>query len=333
MKIVIVFCAIYFHILSVFGQYWTQQNTNFIEDVVGVNQISIVDSNIVWVNGFNGSGSGAKIKVFSRTQDGGNTWSAGTYNGFGATVYPNILCAISYNNAFVIAIDTATDNASFWKTTDGGANWSLVTGVMNNAPSTFADGVQFWNANRGFCYGDPVNEEFDIYITNDGGLTWNDVPNGNIQDIIIADEYGYNGADCSTIVSGGIGFFITNKGRIYKTIDYGENWTVIETYPFVNIPTGGKIYASSVNYIIVANSSGTTYTWKYTTDGGTTWQILTPESGSFYQYDMCYVPESANMYISTSPYYSYSSGGQITQILCFKRLGKTIKCSVLLSTI
>jgi len=101
------------------AQTWTQQNTNMAGTVVGVDQISVVDSNIVWINGFNGSGTAQKIKVHSRTQNGGTTWEPGTYNGFGATVYPYVLTGVTYDKAFAIAMDTASSVASFWKTTNG----------------------------------------------------------------------------------------------------------------------------------------------------------------------------------------------------------------------
>ena len=326
--------ALFFASIGLNAQYWSQQNTNFSGTSIGVDQVSIVDSNIVWVNGFNGSGTGSRIKAFSKTQDGGNTWTTGTYTGFGATVYPYVLTAASYTTAFAVAMDTASSSASFWQTTDGGTTWTTVASALNGA-SSFADGVKFWNSTQGFCYGDPVSSEFEIYTTNDGGTTWTAVPGANIPDPSASDEYGYNGFDCAAIVPGGIGVFLTNKGRVFKTIDYGTTWTTT-TDPYTTAASG-KIYASSANYIILANwatSTSTSYTWKYTTDGGTTWQTFSP-SGTFYDYQMCYVPGSPNMFVSTSPYqgtsgvsYSFDGGLNWTDYLdtLLQPMGPNIQC-------
>jgi hypothetical protein len=290
-----------FFSLALNAQYWSQQNTNMAGTSTGVDQVSLVDSNIVWVNGFNGSGAGQFIQAHARTQDGGATWVAGSYTGFGALVQATVLTAVNYDTAFAIAYDTASSVASFWQTFDGGSTWTMVTGILNGG-STFADGVKFWNSTQGFCYGDPVSNEYDIYTTNDGGGTWNDVDGANIPDPFSASEYGYNGPDCATVLPGGIGFFFTNLGRVYKTVDYGATWTVTPASPFVQTGTYGsnKIYASSENYIICAVYT-TAWEWQYTTDGGTTWNAFAPIAGTFYQYGMCYVPGTLNMFVASSP--------------------------------
>lgn len=280
---------------------WTQQVTNMPGTSTGVDQVSAVDSNIVWINGFNGSGTTSRAKVCARTQDGGTNWVAGSYNGFGATVFPQVLCGVSYTKAFAVAMDTVSGGyASFWKTTDGGATWSLVTGVMNSGSTTFADGVHFWNSNKGFCYGDPVSGKFDIYYTTDGGTTWTPTLAANTA-VPQTGEYGYNGYECAAKMEGGKAAFITNMGRVYKTSDYGVNWTVTATAPFAAIGTG-KIYITGANKMIAAGmaSSATTYTWMQTSDGGATWSAYSP-SGNFYSYAMTYVPYSNNMLVSTSP--------------------------------
>lgn len=301
---------------SIKAQTWIQQNTNMAGTVVGVDQISVVDSNIVWINGFNGSGTSDKIKVHSRTQNGGTTWEPGTYNGFGATVFPYVLTGVTYNKAFAIAMDTVSSIASFWKTTNGGGNWSLVTNVMNNGSTTFANAVLFWDNLKGFCMGDPVAGKFDIYYTIDGGDTWTTTLAANVA-VPLSGEYGYNGSECATKFGGGYAAFITNKGRIYKTSNYGVNWTVTQVAPFTSATTG-KVYLIGPNKILVAaiETGSSTYVWKLSNDNGATWNAYSPV-GNFYTYALTYVPNTANMLVSTSPFstskgVSYSNDGGAT---------------------
>lgn len=319
MKRNLLFIALLFISFGVNAQYWSQQYTNMPGTSIGVDQMSIVDSSIVWINGMNGSGAGSSvICANSRTQDGGATWHAGTYSGFTSGVKPAVLCGVSYNKAFCVAYDSVAGVATFWGTTDG-VNWSKVTGVLNTGTTTFADGVKFWNNGKGICYGDPVNSHFDIYTTSDSGVTWTAVDTSLIPKSP-SGEYGYNGPSCTSIVPGGTAVFMTNKGRVLKTTDYGATWSLTPTAPF-SVSANGMIFASSANWIIFANyplSTSTVESWKYTTDGGTTWDTLSP-SGNFYQYQLCYVPGTPNMFVATSPFgattingVGYSSDGGLS---------------------
>lgn len=287
---------------SVNAQVWTQQNTAFTDltTAIGVDQVVVVDENVVWVKGFNGSGSGTDLKIFSRTNNGGSTWTAGHFTQLGATEMPYVLGASSYLNAYVIVMDTVSYATSMWATSDGGTTWVKKTAMFAGGTS-FADGVRFWDAQRGISYGDPVSGIFEIYTTTDGGLNW--TPNANAPAPNPANEYGFNGFECMALVPGGIGFIMTDHGRVLKTTDYGASWTTTATAPFTSSAyNGNKVYASSANYIICAvyTTSSNTWQWKYTSDGGQTWNTYAP-AAPFYSYAMCYVPGTTNMFVATSP--------------------------------
>lgn len=285
------------------AQTWTQQNTAFPGTSIGVDEISIVNASTVWVKGFNGSGTGPMIRAFSKTTNGGTTWTAGTI-GLTGTIMPYNFATSNGTRAFVIALDTVSSAASFWGTANGGTTWAPVTGILNST-SSFADGVEFWNTTQGFCYGDPIGTPatFEIYTTSDGGASW--TPAVTSVTPSPATEYGYNGAECSCVVPGtGVGFIFTDHGRVLRTTDYGVHWAVTPTAPFTSsVYNSNKIYASSANYIICATylTSTGVWTWKYTSDGGTTWNAFSP-TGNFYQYAMCYVPGTPNKFVATSPF-------------------------------
>ncbi len=303
-KKLLLFAVVVFVGKSLTAQVWTQQNTQFTDlaTYVGVDQISIVDENIVWINGFNGTSTGGRIKAYAHTNDGGTTWVPGHFTQFTATEFPNVIAASSYDYGYAVVMDTVSSATSFWSTADGGTTWVKKTAMFTGA-SSFVDGVRFWDSQKGFAYGDPNGGKFEIYLTSDGGLTW--TINSNAPAPSPANEYGFNGFECSATVAGGIGFIMTDHGRILKTTDYGTTWAPTPTAPFTSPATAfgsNKVYASSANYIICATyvTSTTTWTWKITTDGGTTWNAYT-HAGAFYDFAMCYAPGSPNTFISTSP--------------------------------
>ena len=298
------------------AQIWVQQNTNFTGTSIGVDEISVVDANIVWVKGFNGSGTGdSRRSIYSKTIDGGTTWTAGAI-GVTGTIMPSTFAASNAMKCFVAAIDTVSSVASFWGTYDGGATWATVGTILNSSTS-FADGVKFWDGNKGFCYGDPTGtpKQFECYYTTDGGTTW--TPAVTSVAPSPAAEYGYNGGDCSAIVRGtGIGFIITDHGRVLKTTDYGMNWALTAAPAFSSTAqlASVKIYASSANNIIAANlttSTSTAWTWVISSDGGASWTSYTP-SGKFYDYAMCHLPGTTNRYVSTSPSTTNGAGVSYT---------------------
>ena len=339
LKKLLFFAVVAFIGKSLSAQVWTQQNTQFTDLLanIGVDQISVVDINTVWVKGFNGSNSGAPIKSFSHTNDGGTTWSSGHFTQLTTNEWPCVLAASSYSNAYLAVYDSVTFATSFWSTSDGGTTWIKNVNMFNETTS-FVDGVRFWNSQQGYCYGDPVHGSYEIYLTDDGGTTW--TKNVNAPVPLPSNEYGLNGFDCSTTVPGGIAFIMTNCGRILKTTDYGATWAPTATAPFTSpsIAFGSnKVYASSENNIICAAyvTSTTIWTWKYTTDGGATWNAYAP-TGAFYDFDMCYAPGSPNTFISTSPNssgamgVSYSTDGGLswTDYLdpLLQPLGTNIQC-------
>ena len=60
------------------AQFWTDKATSFATAARGVNGISIVDANTVWVKAFDGSGGASNtVQEYAKSTDGGNTWTSG----------------------------------------------------------------------------------------------------------------------------------------------------------------------------------------------------------------------------------------------------------------
>lgn len=280
---------------------WIEESTGFTTASRGINQIVITSHDNAWVTAYNGSGSGsANVRDFSRTTDGGNTWTAGTITVAPANYSWSCLAAIDENTAWAMFFkNTAAATGGIFKTTDGGATWTQQGAgvIFATANTSFPDVLHFWDENTGLAVGDPVSGEFEIYTTADGGTTWTAVSGANIPDPI-AGEYGYTRVFA---VSGDIFWFGTNKGRIFKTTDHGATWTVVQVtgltdliqidYKDENLGWAKYLDASS------------NVTFMRTTDGGATWTQVNP-SGTMYKGSFCYVPKTDMTLVSTGVDYT-----------------------------
>ncbi len=275
---------------------WVTQATGFTPVSSGVRNVSVVDANTVWISSYDGSGGLASRQDFSMTMDGGTTWMAGTIPA-PATHDWSMIKGVDMVNAWAVFYNaTAGSGGGIWHTSDGGMNWAQQgVGTIFNA-SSFPDVVHFWDANSGFTVGDPnPSTQFEIYTTIDGGTTWTSVPSANIP-APLAGEYGIVG---HYQVIGDTAWFDTNKGRVYRSIDRGYNWTVSSTG--ITVPTNGAIdicFTSSSNGLARLYTAATgVSTMVTTTDGGTTWTSATP-LGNFFGSDVKNVP-GMNMMVST----------------------------------
>lgn len=276
---------------------WLSQATGFTPVSSGVRNVSVVDANTVWISSYDGSGGGANRQDFSMTIDGGANWMAG-----------NTPAPVSYDWSMIYGLDQNTAWACFynavagsgggiWKTTDGGGTWTQQgLGTIFNA-SSFPNVVHFWDANVGFVMGDPnPGTQFEIWTTTDGGTSWTRTPAGNIP-AALSGEYGIV---AHYTVIGDTVWFDTNKGRIFRSVDRGLNWTVAATG--ITVPANGAIdhcFTDNMNGIARLYTAATGVSTTYiTADGGDTWTSIVP-NGNFFGSDMKAVPGVAGMMVST----------------------------------
>lgn len=262
---------------------WATQNTGFTANSRGLDEIHIIDANTVWAKGYDGV-AGANVQIFTKTTNGGTTWTPGTINIGSTTLEITNLMPISATTAWVGAVHPTNGLGGVWKTTNGGANWTKQnTTAYSTAGASFFNVVHFFDENNGVTQGDPVAGEFEVYTTNNGGTSWTAVAAASIPDPE-SDEYGYNGGN---VAAGNSFWFVTNKGKLYRTTDMGVTWTKLNTpiSDFSATAVGGQIFFSDNNNgILLARSttgSGSsainTYTLYKTSNGGTSW-----DSGASY---------------------------------------------------
>jgi PKD repeat protein len=272
---------------------WIKQNSSFSSASRGINWISIVDANTVWATAYDGSGGGANVQEFTKTTDGGNTWTASNINVGNSGLGISMVHAIDANTAWLAAYPNAGgQTGGIWKTTNGGTTWVRQnTATFNNAAS-FTNVVHFWDANTGFCQGDPINNEFELYTTTNGGATWTAVPGANIP-APLSGEYGYTR---QIEVVGNTVWFTTNKGRVYHSTDKGLNWSVYQSplTDFGGTGQSGNLSFKDGNTGLIIESGGTVYE---STNGGSTWNTVTT-TGSVFVNGLCYI-EGTNTVFST----------------------------------
>ncbi|MBL7923146.1 MAG: T9SS type A sorting domain-containing protein [Bacteroidia bacterium] len=299
MKKLLLFALIVLGCVNVNAQgTWVSQATNFTDVSSGVRYVSAVDTNVVWICSYDGSGGGASRTDFSRTIDGGTTWTAANVTGVPATHDWSMIFGLDSNTAWSVFYNAvAGSGGGIWKTTDGGATWAQQgAGSIFNA-SSFPNVVHFWDANNGFAMGDPnPSNWFELYTTTDGGTTWTRTPQANIP-APLAGEYGIVG---HYEVQGDTLWFDTNKGRVYRTVDRGLNWTVASTG--ITVPANGAIdicfYSSTNGLARLYNATTGGNTMRITSDGGTTWTAATPV-GNFFGSDVQAVPGTPSRLVST----------------------------------
>lgn len=141
---------------------WVMQESG---TTAGLRGIDSVDGMVAWASGTEGT--------VLRTTDGGAHWNkCATPDGDkdGATLDFRGVQAWDAQTAIVMASGPG-DKSRLYKTSDGCKNWKLL--LKNTDPKGFYD--SFWlNAiyGEGILLGDPVDDRFSVFNTQDGGVTW-----------------------------------------------------------------------------------------------------------------------------------------------------------------
>lgn len=272
---------------------WIKQNTGFVTPSRYISQIMIVNPMIVWAKAEDGSGSNNYIREFTRTTDGGITWTPGEISFANSSSY-GIANIFPMNDTVCYAcMFPITDSYGGYivKTEDGGNTWAIQSSATFNTDQGWADFVHFFNENDGVAMGDPNSDGFVIYTTSNGGNTWTLVSYSNIP-VNLSGETGMTNLYDAV---GNTLWFTTSKGRIYKTTDKGATWTVANTgFSSTCTPT----FKNENVGIVALNASP--YTLKKTTNGGATWTTITPTGTFLVAPNLAYVKGTHSMWIDVS---------------------------------
>jgi photosystem II stability/assembly factor-like uncharacterized protein len=239
-----------------------------------------VNPQVVWACGRNGT--------FTLTTDGGQTWNASVVPGAETLQFRDVQ-AFSASVAYLMSIGANPADFRIYKTTDGGATWTMQ--FENQNPNAFYDGFAFWTPNRGIAHSDSFNGVFPDLRTTDG-MTWQDISN-NMPPALPGEGSFASSGTCVTTQGGRNAWIATGVAaiaRVLATRDQGNTWNAYDTPlfsspsagaftiafrdPFNGIVGGGDLDPGDPNNARTATSS----------DGGQTWTLTTapPVTGAIF---------------------------------------------------
>ena len=200
-----------------------------------------------------------------RSINGGSSWT--NVSGSGYPSGQGVYCVFSVDNNLAFA-GTGPSNgaASIFKTVNGGGSWA---GTSVSHITGFVNWIHMFDADNGVFQGDPKSGVWGIATTADGGLTWTpitnpvDAPSG---------EMGWNNAYDAV---GDMMWFGTNNGKLYRSSDAGQTWSVITTPSkhSVNVSFGDA--QRGIVRFTEQDQQGGEEMLAVTDDGGDTWTKLT----------------------------------------------------------
>jgi photosystem II stability/assembly factor-like uncharacterized protein len=262
-----------FHTLNA-GQTW-QETTVKVNGFTDGAQITFINPTDGWMLVGLGAGAGSEAVAVYRTTDGGATWANVSSTNPPNNTTPNSLPLGGDKNGLSFltpstgwATGTEPSNTPwFYMTHDGGQTWlrqplqlppNQSSAEFSITPPTFfnaSDGILPVN---GFSVGSQPVQGSDIYITHDGGTTWNSTSLLPIN---------ASSADFLDVNHG----WVTDGSVLYMTSDGGQHWTKIFSVTS-NMPKFQQLnFTSSWLGLAIAYTNSGAMVLLKTEDGGQTW--------------------------------------------------------------
>jgi len=246
---------------------WRPQQSRITADFRG---LSVVSPWVVWASGTKGT--------YARTTDGGATWQSGTVSGAAQLDFRDVE-AFDANTAYLLSIGK-DQQSRIYKTTDGGAHWTLQ--FTNRYPEAFFDAMAFWDRDHGIAISDPVNGRFVMIVTENGGQTWADVPATNIPPALNGESEFAASGTCLAVQGQANVWFVTGgaTARVFRSTDRGRTWSVTKAPIASGVESAGIFSIAFIDAnrgVIVGgdyrkpNDAGDNVA--VTADGGRNWKL------------------------------------------------------------
>ena len=252
---------------------WAEVNTPATASLRGLSSVS---EKIAWA-----SGSEATVM---RTTDGGQSWQQFSFDVPDSLQFRDVEAFVR-DAAYVLSAGTP---GLIFKTTDGGQSWTKQ--YENIAPGIFLDGMAFWNEQKGVVMGDPLEGNFVILRTANGGQNWERVAAENLP-APAEGEGGFAASGTNIVVQATQHAWFASGGktsRIFRSVDGGQSWTDHEV-PIVQGKSSQGIFslafADTLRGVAVGGDflapDDTSRIAAYTSNGGQSWQLAGQMPGGY----------------------------------------------------
>jgi photosystem II stability/assembly factor-like uncharacterized protein len=261
--VICVFCD------SIAHAQWRQQAVSSNADFRG---LCVVSARIAWVSGTQGT--------YGRTTDAGETWSVGTVPGAAKLDFRDVE-AFGEDTAYLLSSGPGEDSR-IYKTADGGKTWALQ--FKNADREAFFDAIAFWDDKHGIALSDPVNGQFQLIVTDDGGANWKRLSPKNLP-VALPGEGAFAASGTCLVTYGDSEVWFATGGaetaRVFRSDNRGQDWTVSKTPIGAGSESAGifSIAFRDRNHGVIVggdyrkpNDSGATAA--ITGDGGKTWTLI-----------------------------------------------------------
>lgn len=254
------------------GMTWDEIETPF-----SAGDLEFVDADNGWMLADLGIGAGSMAVSVFQTKNGGETWSRVYTNdpnldGAGESLplggIKVLLVPLDMKTAWIGGVVYSSGTAYLFRTDDGGATWSqqgMILPAEAQTSELTIEKIHFVSPSQGFLAIrlTSVGLRTILYVTNDGGETWNLLP-----DVLPRSGFLEIPSAQEMVFYSNNQFHVTkDAGQTFETINpdvrFGD--TVIDM-SFVNTSTG---------WVITTSASNRRTLYK-TTDGGQTWFPIIP---------------------------------------------------------